>query len=936
MQIFKKSISVCAALLISTAALQGQTSGTIAGIVTDEGTELPVAGAAVTISGTTRGAASDAEGRFSISGLQPGEYDVDVEMLSYSTRRIENVTVKRGETTHLAVALAQASEMVGEVVVTAVRRVGTESAINAEIRNSRQVVSGVSRRTIARTQDRNAGEAMRRIPGISIMDDKFVIARGLSQRYNNVWIDNAAVPSSEADTRAFSFDMIPAGNIEYIMILKSPAPELPADFSGGFVKIGTRDIPDEGTISVGLSAGINTSTHFGDFLFNPGPAGLGSRARMWAGGIRGAYDNGNAGFVDRMTRTGFGNDWSVRRRPAIPDHNLTLSGGQSWALSGGNRLALTCAVNYGRTERTIIDMGNSRYGIYNKREDKPEYLYKYVDDQYRSDVRLGAMLNIVLLRPGGRFCFRNLFNMLGSDRYTFREGWQNISSLYIQEKSEYLHSTRCIYNGQFAGVHDIGSGRLEWTAGYSYADRHQPDRRIIDRQENDLHGDPGYGHMQIDQNAIRRDFTQLTEHMVSAGADYSTPLGEGKRFSPTFRAGIRGDFRTREYIARAFFYRFDASNLPADFVYGDPVGDILVPDNFGHDRLYIYDDTDNRNSYEGDAMTAAAYAGIDMPLGRLEIHAGVRYEHDLMTLTSYTRATEWTSRKRSYAGGDFFPSLNSVFHLNDRHQLRAAYGMSTNRPEFREVSASAYYDFDLFATIMGNPDLKSALIHNAEVRYEWYPSAEENISLAVFYKHFINPIETTIRDAGGSYTYTYENAARARAYGIELDIRKRIARTAHGEFSVSLNAVLIGSRVFFDGQSLEHDRPMQGQSPYIINGGVFYSSERLGLNIGLLYNRIGKRIVGIGRRESASGGSIDNDIPDMYEMPRNSLDLAVAKSIGKHWEVRFSAKDLICDRVEMCQFPEFTGTDGQTHIRKEVTRSYWPGRSFSIGVTAKF
>ncbi len=927
-------------LLFPATLLRAQNTGTISGVVVDSLSREPIIGATVVVSGTTRGTSSDLDGRFSIDNLAPGDYTLDVSMLSYAGQRIEGVAVLPNRVTEVNVALTEQSEMVDEVVVTAVRRTNSEAAILIDIRNSLQVVSGVSSQTIAKTQDRDAGEVVRRIPGISLIDDKFIIARGLAQRYNNVWVNNAAVPSSEADTRAFSFDIIPAGQIENILILKSPAPEVPADFTGGFIKINTKDLPTEPSFTVSYTTGVNTATHFSAFRYNPGSVGdyfgFGSGSRMWQGGIQGAFDNNDKAFVDQATRQGFNNNWSVRKRSAVPDQRLNLAFGRSWSLRGGDRIALTGALNYSYTERAYTGMENSRFGIYNKKEDRPEYLYKYTDDQYQTSVKLGAMLNLAYVGEKSRLYFRNIFNQIGENRYTFRDGWQNISSLYLQQKAEYLYSSRTSYNGQFAGVHDLRRGQLDWTAGYSYANKHQPDRRIINRQQNDLYGDAHYGQMQIDQNDMQRDFTQLAEHIASVGVNYEVTFREEKRFAPKLKTGLYSEYRTRNYLTRAFYYRFNESNLPDDFAYGDPVTDILTPGNFGSDKLYLYDDTDNRNSYKGRNLLAAAYAGINLPLGRFNIYTGVRFEHSAMTLTSYTRSTEWTSKDRDYTYDDLFPSINATFNINDKHLLRAAYGMSTNRPEFREVSSSAYYDFNLFSTIMGNPDLKAAYIQNVDLRYEWYPAPGESLLLSLFYKHFRNPIETTFRDAGGSYTYTFENADRARAYGVELDVRKNLDFIGMRNFSLSLNAAWIDSKVFFDSSSLEHDRPMQGQSPYIVNAGLFYQPERIGLTVGLLYNRIGKRIIGIGRSDLSSGGSIDNDIPDMYEMPRNALDLVVTKTLGKGWELRISAKDLICDKVELCQFPQFTDDAGHIQERKEVTKTFDPGRTFSIGISAKF
>ena len=171
---------------------------------------------------------------------------------------------------------------------------------------------------------------------------------------------------------------------------------------------------------------------------------------------------------------------------------------------------------------------------------------------------------------------------------------------------------------------------------------------------------------------------------------------------------------------------------------------------------------------------------------------------------------------------------------------------------------------------------------------------------------------------------------------MELDIRKDLAFLGLKDFSLSFNASLIESEVNFSEESMEHDRPMQGQSPYLVNGGLFYQPERLGLSVGVLYNRIGKRIVGIGRSDLSSGGSIDNDIPDMYEMPRNALDLVVSKRLGRIWELKFSARDLLNEEIRFCQFPEFTDASGRTQTREQTTKRYRPGRGFMLGFSARF
>ncbi len=284
---------------------------------------------------------------------------------------------------------------------------------------------------------------------------------------------------------------------------------------------------------------------------------------------------------------------------------------------------------------------------------------------------------------------------------------------------------------------------------------------------------------------------------------------------------------------------------------------------------------------------------------------------------------------------NLLPSVNLTWRFDESNQLRAAYGRSVNRPEIRELSPTVYYDFDLFSEIWGNPDLQTAIVDNADLRYEYYTSMGETISLGAFYKHFRNPIEWTFIDAGGPLRYLYANADRAISWGFELDMRKNLAFMGMRNLTLVLNAAWIKSNVVFrnDGLVAEPDRPMQGQSPYIINAGFYYASERLGLNAALLYNRIGRRIVGIGKSNSPTADP-NSMIPDSYEMPRNSLDLSISKTIGERVELRATVSDIFSEDVVYKQFPHFV-KDGVEYEREQTTRRYNPGRSFTVGVTIK-
>ena len=181
------------------------------------------------------------------------------------------MTVSAGKTTKVPVELAENTVALQEVKITGVKKTNTDVAMINTTRMSPLVSIAISGQQILRSQDRDASEVIKRLPGTTVIDDRFIVVRGLSQRYNGVWLNNTATPSSEADAKAFSFDVIPASMIENMVIVKSPAPELPADFSGGFVKITTVNLPEKNSFFMSYGIGIGQGTTFEDFnRYQPG------------------------------------------------------------------------------------------------------------------------------------------------------------------------------------------------------------------------------------------------------------------------------------------------------------------------------------------------------------------------------------------------------------------------------------------------------------------------------------------------------------------------------------------------------------------------------------------------------------------------------------------------------------------------------------------
>lgn len=908
----------------------------IKGKVTDSTTGEPLIGATIQIDGTPKATATDIDGLFAFSGLdENANYTLTIKYISYKTKKIDGVRAE-AQPQVIEIKLTPDEQTLNEVTVTGVARKNTEIAVIQMTKSSPVIVSNVSAQEITKTQDTNAGEVIRRVPGVSLIDDKFVMVRGLSQRYNNVWINGGAVPSSEADSRAFSFDLIPSSQIDNMQIVKTPSPEYPADYTGGFITITTKDIPAENTAELSVGGNWNDITSFSDFKYAKGSGtdflGFDSGMRGLNGGINSTLNSIAGNGVDLLNNH-LNNDWRVRNMNPVGDLKLSGSLGRRWKL-GDRQLGMIAAFNYSNEYRKYEDMQNNLFGVYDADKDQSNYLRYSVDDQYNHNVRLGAMLNFTLLSADGnsKYQLKNIFNQIGNDRYTWREGLSAQSD--NENSAEYYYRSRTTYNGQITGKHTFALDELDWSASYSYANRNVPDRRrylINDALE------PGV--MQLTSpNDISREWTKLDEHIVSAAVNDKHDFKFGS-FTPSLKFGAYGEYRTRKYTTRDFIYNWNAASntLPDGFRQFD-LSEMLSDESyFGADRLYLLEEQHMRNNYKGNNYLGAGYFAANIPLGNFNIYAGLRYEYDHMELITNTRDNAESPFSHNYEYNDLFPSVNTTYKINDKHQLRLSYGKTVNRPEFREVSPSVFYDFDLASNVQGNTDLKPCYIQNVDFRYEFYPSKGELISIAAFYKYFDSPIEWTYTVTGGtSLVYSYMNAQRANNYGIELDIRKDLSFIGLPGFSWSFNGALIKSRVKFEAGSKEEDRPMQGQSPYLVNTGLFYKNDKLQLDVALLYNRIGKRIIGVGRSEGTTSGNEALRVPDSYEMPRDVIDLSASKKFGNHWELKLSIRDLLAQKVYYKQFADVHYSNGTSREVEQITRAYKPGRNIGVSAVYKF
>lgn len=328
-------------LLVSLSALKEARAGNIRGTVRDGKTGETLVGAQLLIQGTTRGTITDFDGNFVLADVTKGSYNLVVAFISYENQIIKVEVPEVGDA-ELVIDLLPVSIDVGEVKVVARKRSNTEVALMNTLKSGSLIVSGITAQQISRSQDKDAAEVVRRVPGITITDGRFVVVRGLEERYNSVMLNNATAPSFEADKRAFSFDAIPSGLIDNILIYKSPAPELPADFAGAAINIQTRNVADENSFSLTYGAKYNEGATFSkDFLTHEGSKtdwlGWDDGSRALPAGVPSPeafallYDWPDASaYLDRTAQINalsvlFPNNWEVSAKAPLPDQNFSVS-----------------------------------------------------------------------------------------------------------------------------------------------------------------------------------------------------------------------------------------------------------------------------------------------------------------------------------------------------------------------------------------------------------------------------------------------------------------------------------------------------------------------------------------------------------------------------------------------------------------------------------
>ena len=894
--------------------------GRVTGRVVDATSGAPLTDVTLRVMGSNVGATSGVDGRFNVANVPAGTASMQARRLGYAAKTVTSIQVVAGRTTEQNIALVGATVQLEAVTVSASAERGSVSDALDRQRTATGVVSAVTAEQISKSPDGDAAQAVKRVSGVTVQDGKYVFVRGLGERYTTSSLNGARVPSPEPERRVVPLDMFPAGLLQTITTSKTFTPDLQGDFSGALVDIKTREFPSTrtGTFQIGSGYAAGATGH--QLLLAPMSGGMRFGNIGNERDLPGIFRRvGNMQTIplnqnDKNLLTGsLRNSWTPSTRNGNPLLNTSASIGGNDPILFGHRVGYLFSGSYSSGTdvkdgqvRALADRGTT--------PGTTTEIDRFVGISSSQSVLWGGLTNLsTLLGESSRLSFNGMYNR-SADNDTRVEVGEFTSDATPVQITRMQYTQRGVYSGQLAGEHQVtGAQKLEWSATASGVRRYEPDKSaFVQVIEKNAAGQDVLRWQGGGSGGAVRTFSDLNENSHEYQAKYSVDFGSASspttvRFGGLYRATGR-DAQSLSYNISSIRLTDAQRELPLEQIFdgrftqaGDSVFDIGPLSQGG--------------SYVARDRLSAGFLMAEVPLGaRLRIIGGARYESDRLDVDAASTLGNPVSTSKLWT--DWLPSLAATLKLTDAQQLRLSASRTLARPEYRELSPIISRDVIGGENVQGDENLERTNVTNLDLRWEMYPSAGEALSVAVFAKHFTNPIERVFgAGSGGTSFVFFTNAQAADNYGVELELRKGLGMI--GSFfeplSLFANATVMESKIKLASNTTAAatnlSRRMVGQAPYVLNTGVTYASRGGGTSATLLFNRVGERI-------AAAGAS---PLPDVVDLPRNVLDFSVRSLLLNGTTVRLDLKNLL-------------DSPYQTQQGTVVREYYRGGRVVSLGL----
>lgn len=906
-------------------------TGTISGVVLDKGSAQPIIEAGVEVVGTGKKTATDLDGRFMLK-VPVGVHELRIFAPGYQGTRLQKVAVKPNEVTKLEASLAPAGKAGVDVVeVVAQANRAAEATQLLQRKEAAVVMDNISAETMRKTPGSAASDVVKRAPAVTVRNDRYVFVRGLGERYTSANLNSSRLPSTDPQRRVIPLDLFPAEFLESLSVMKSYSPDLPGDFGGGLLDLRLREFPEQLSASTGASVGLNTQATFKDFQTYRGSnydvLTYGSKFRDLPKAVPSRNLNDlPESRAFRIARS-FPKIWGGSHGPAdvdtaVPNTSGTFAIGDTFS---DGKFGLQLGAMWRNEYKIITD--HQRQFTNAGTIDNPDIVERddFIYNRSIFEARLGGLLTTAW-KPSlnHKFGFRALLNRNGTDEvldgsgrpFGFSQGEnreQDITRLrWTEEELAWF---------QLAGEHRFDWLWVDWRSANARTTQDEPDQRYLS-----YIGEPGQEAYSEDSLGGTRLFNNLTEYMTDGAVDFTIPfntrlpatdvwsgLPAKLKFGPAY------SFRDRDFQMRRFQYEVPAGVVDDTL----PAEDLLDPMNIGPGAISLGEQTLSRDQFSATQEIVAGYGMFDLPIvrNRLRLVAGARVEYSYIELTTFDQLDAKNVIRKNTL--DPLPAVNLIYSPRSDMNVRGSWSQTVSRPEFRELSPTVFPAPRGLRPLFGNPLLVQADIESWDLRWEWFFSPLELVSLSFFYKQLEQPIEQVVIAVGSSSADSFANADNATLIGFEFEGRKDFgfAWSRLRDLSLLTNVTYAQSEVTAPVSGVAQvqtntERQLQGQPLYVANAVLDYTKPDV-VTARLLYSTSDRVIT--------NAGSFG--LPDIFDERRNSLDAVLSvplkRWIGQNIVTRLTVENILNDPQE--------STQGGL-----LQRSYATGVKFTLGMGVTF
>ncbi|MDA0922713.1 MAG: TonB-dependent receptor [Bacteroidetes bacterium] len=921
----------------------------ITGTVIDGDFNEPLPFANILVKETGEGATSDFDGKYTLE-LESGTYTLVFSFVGYETKQITSIEVGTTNFTDLDVVLNSAAQGLEEVIVTVDARQNTESSVLEIQRKSASLLDGISAQTFKKIGSNDLASAVKSVPGVSVQGGKYIYVRGLGDRYSKSILNGVDIPGLDPDRNTLQMDLFPTQMLSNVLVIKSARADLPADFTGGVIDIITKELPTKEEFSISVSTAFNPDMHFNknflsyqggktDFLGFDDGTRQNKIANSFLGNVFDPRFNSNNDGLDLINKVA--QQFDSQMAPINTTSGLNYSAGVTYGnqfnFKNNHALGILGSISY-RSEQSLYE--NAQDNIYNYSPFKNNYEFEENRIQNGTiggeNIIASALLGMTYKTLNSRYKINGLHIQNGeSTSGRFRQ--LTLFSDFIDfNKYNIAYTERSISNAMVNGLHNLNENglKLEWSLSGTLAKVHDKDVRNTTFQDEE-------GIFSFQENTEpKRIWRTLDENNLIAKVDFTKRLTLGGK-EGLLKYGVFGSQKIRDFsisqysVSSTFTSVQDWANYSGDPNQLFTLSNLIGPNKPG--GTYINPQTTIRqdaNTFNAKQQNSAGYLSHEFSwTPQWKSILGLRFEkYQVFYSGENSQLGQVYENQEIISKNNFFPSLNLIYSINENQNLRLAYSITTARPSFKEASIAEIYDPLSNLFFIGNINIQPTYIDNFDIRFESFQKNAQLFAFSAFYKKLSDPIEVGFVAASTS-NYKPLNLENANVYGLELEIRKELNTWFKG--LNHLNLIFNGSYIISDekfsedelklrllglreGQQIGDSRPLQGQSPYLINTGFDYNNTEKGLQAGVYFNVQGKTLEVVG----------DGFYPDVYTMPFHSLNFNAVKQIKNNISFTFRVSNLLNDTRESL-FQGYGGKDEYFSFRHL-------GRSFSLGYSINF